>query len=261
LAWEGIGRTVLPTIQELYASEKPHASFYAALAGLRLGDDVAVDVLRTVADNTESPYRLTAIEELGRADMMPQAAYALRALLDDPDPRIRVEAYEALLARNDRLIDTHIIGENSFALDKVPSQAPNLIYVRRTGKPRIAVFGGSVRCVPPLFYRDESGSITINAEINDSNLTLIRKTPFKGRVSPPLPCDFDLGELIGMLGDDPRVKGSAIHGLALDYSSIARALYELCRNDSINAQFMIQTTSVTEMFGPTAPTGRAETDL
>lgn len=262
LAWEGIGRTTLPIVQELYTSDKPHAAFYSALAGLRLGDDVAVDVMRAVAGNPESPYRQIAIEELGRAETMPQAAYALRELLNDTDPRIRVEAYEALLSRHDRLIDTRIIGDGSFALDLVPSTAPNLIYIRRTGQPRIALIGAGARCMPPLFYRDESGSLTINADINDSHLTLIRKTPFKGRVSPPLPCDFELAALVAMLGDDPRItEDKSVHGLAMDYSSIARALYALCQSDSVDARFMMQTVSLIDVLGPTAPAGRAESDL
>lgn len=261
LAWEGIGRTALPVVQKLYTDAPPHASFYAALAGLRMGDTSAIEILGQFASDRASPYRLTAIEELGLARNVLRAARPLRELLDDPDPRIRVEAYEALLARSDRVIETRWIGGDHFALDHVPSSAGNLIYVRRTGEPRIALFGDLIQCVPPVFYRAPDGSITINAQTNDKRLTLVRKTTFGDRLSPPLAASFSVEELIGMLGDNPEVEADQVHGLALDYSSITRALHELCRAEAINARFMLQTHSVTEMFGPLTPTGRAESDL
>jgi len=262
LAWEGIGRTVLPTVQKLYTSEQPHARFYAALTGLRLGDDVAVEVLDSVARDSGSDYRLTAIEEMARARRSHRAAGALRGLLDDPDPRIRVEAYEALLAREDRVIRSEPVGENNFVLDQVPSAAGNLVYVRRTGGQRIALFGTGLRCRPPVFYRDGNEMITLSAAAGARELTVIRRTPFGNQQSPPLPAAQSLPELIHMLGDDPvPLSDSEVHGLAVDYSTLARALSELINAGAINAEFMLQTVSVQEMFGPMSTSGREESDL
>ena len=262
LAWEGIGRTILPVVEQLYADSQPHARFYAAVTGLRLGDDVAVEVLEGFLRDPESPYRLTAIEELGYATYSYRAAGALRELLNDADPRIRVEAYEALLARQDRLIDTRPVGTNSFALDLVDSTRDNLIYVRRTGDPRIALIGSGLTCLPPVFYAAPDGQITIHANEHDQQLTLVRRTPFANRTSPPLPTSCDLKELIPMLGDDPKVNADGeVHGLAMDYTAVTHALYELCRMRCINASFMLQRPTVTEMFGPLDEPGRQESDL
>jgi len=262
LAWEGIGRTVLPILQRLYTDDRPHARFYAALAGLRLGDDVAVEALATFAKSPNSPYRLTAIEEFGRHRRSMRAAGVLRELRDDADPRIRVEAYEALLARGDRAITEKLIGGGAFALDSVASTAANLVYVRRTGFPRIVLFGSGLQCVPPIFYQDANRLLTVSAEENVQQLTLVRRSPFGGGSSPPLSAPLDLGELIDMLGDDPVVVSSTeVHGLAMDYSTIVHALYTLCSSDAVNAQFMMQTASITEMFGPMTSTGREESDL
>lgn len=261
LAWEGIGRTVLPVVQKLYTDAREHARFYAAMTGLRLGDDVAVEVLAATVHDENSPYRLTAIEELGRARKSFRAAGVLRELLDDEDPRIRVEAYEALLARGDVIIRTEPVGENNFVLDEIPSAAGNLIYVRRTGGQRIVLFGSALRCSAPVFYRDRNEMITISAQPGDAALTLVRRTQFGDRQSPPLPGAPQLPELIHMLGDDPvATSDTDVHGLALDYSTITRALSDLCASNSINAGFMMQTASVEEMFGPLAPGGREETD-
>ena len=262
LAWEGIGRTALPVVQELYTNPRPPARFYAALAGVRLGDDVAVEVLEQFATKADSPHRLTAIDALAHARRSTRAALVLRQLLDDRDPRIRVEAYEALLSRGDRVIESRPIGANNFALDTMPSSAENLIYVRRTGSQRVVLLGSGWRCLPPIFYQSPNRMLTVNADDDDENLTLIRRTPFSNRTSPPLPAALEVDELIAMLGGDPRVTSAdEVHGLALDYSTITHALYELCRTRSINAKFMLQRTSVTEMFGPLTSTGRAESDL
>ena len=262
LALEGIGRTVLPTVEKLYTESRPHARFYAALAGLRLGNDVAVEVIDAFARDERSPYRLTAIEELGRAKASSRAATVLRGLLDDPDPRIRVEAYEALVFRKDESLRSRSIGGNDFQLDVVPSPQPALAYIRRAGAPRIALIGSDVRCQPPVFYRDAEGMLTISADVGDTSLTLLRKTPYGNRVSPPLPGPLDVAELVAMLGDRPEVLDSGqVHGLAFDYSAVSHVLYELCRLRCVNAKFMMQSPSVTEMFGPLPPTGRPESEL
>ena len=82
-------------------------------------DDLALDVMKEIVADATSPYRLTAITELGYARNMTRAASVLRELLNDEDPRIRVEAYEALLARRDRFIRTANVGPDNFALDRV----------------------------------------------------------------------------------------------------------------------------------------------
>ncbi|NOX59020.1 MAG: hypothetical protein GXP29_09210 [Planctomycetes bacterium] len=262
MAWEGIGRTVLPTVQKLYTDERAHVRFYAAITGLRLGDDVSVDVVGEFAFNGESAYRLTAIDELGNARNSYRTSVVLRRLLSDPDPRVRVEAYEALLPRHDEMIATEKIGKHNFMLDKVETPGPNIIYVRRTGAQRIALLGDGIFCMPPVFYQDPNNLITINAEEDDRKLTLIRRTRFEDRISPPLPGSLELGRLIDMLGNDPKVlRDDNIHGLALDYATITRTLFDLCESGEINASFMLQKHSTTEMFGPMSSTGRAESDL
>jgi flagellar basal body P-ring protein FlgI len=262
IAWEGIGRTVLPTVQELYIDARPYVRFYSAITGMRLGDGVAVDVVGEFALNPDSSFRLTAIDELRNASNSYRTSVVLRRLLSDQDPRIRVEAYEALLPRGDDLIQTAKIGHNNFTLDQVDAPGPNVIYVRRTGDQRIALLGSGIYCLPPVFYQDPNNLITINAEEDDLKLTLIRRAKFDDRISPPLPADFELGRLIDMLGNDPKgTSTDNIHGLALDYATITRTLHDLCKSGGINAKFMLQRNTTTEMFGPMTSTGRSESDL
>jgi flagellar basal body P-ring protein FlgI len=262
LALEGIGRTVLPQLQKLYSDARGHVSFHAGLVGLRLEDRAAVNAVAACALNPRSLFRVAAIKALGRAKPMYQPAATLRTLLGDADPRIRVMAYEALLERGDETVVSTVIGGDNFILDRVPGPGPNLIYAKRTGRRRIALFGDKVRCVPPLFFCDEEGLITIIAEAGASQLTLLRKTQFSNRVSPPIPASLDVAELIPMLGNEPTMEnGEVVRGLNVPYSLVVRALADLCQLDAIDADFVLEQISVPEIFGPVRPTGREESEL
>ncbi|MFH0983878.1 MAG: flagellar basal body P-ring protein FlgI [Planctomycetota bacterium] len=262
LAFEGIGRTTLPRLQKLYSDPRDHVSFHAALAGLRLEDSAAVQPLAAHAFNARSRYRMAAVQALAQAQDLYRALTILRTLLDDPDPRIRVRAYEGLLKHGDDTVMSTIVGGDNFVLDVVRSTGEKLIHAKRTGERRIALFGNRIRCVPPLFFCDEEGMLTITAEEGDEKLTLLRKTPYSNRGSPPIPASFDVAELVPMLGDDPMVEsGELVRGLGVPYSLVVKTLADLCRAGAVNADFRLEQTTVPEIFGPLRETGREESDL
>lgn len=260
LAWEGIGKTALPTVRKLYADPRKYVSFYSALAGLRLGDDLAVEVIGLHVADEDSPYRLTAIDALGQAPPRLRASGPLRQLLDDPDPRIRVAAYEALLQRGDAIIQSEMIGRDNFVLDRVPGGRENLIYAKRDQTRRLVLFGDDLRCKPPLFYRDDL--LTLSATEQDEKLTVVRKTPVASVVSPPIPTPYDVESVASLLGGRAeRDADGTVTGLGLAYSSVVQVLSELCRLNSVNAKFMFEQPSTIEMFGPLTPAGREESEL
>jgi len=260
LCFESLGRTAIPDLNKLYAHRERHVSFYAAAAGLRLGDYIAVDAMAIHADDPHSEYRFQAIRALGLARGMANAAIALRRLLDNPDVRVKIAAYEALADRGDTSITSRKIAEDNFILDQVSSKGPAFVYAKRQDKRRIALFGQSPECIPPLFYRAPDGGVTINAEDNDEQLTLMRVSP-QGTVSPPIPGPTDLAALIRLLGNDAEMVGDKVVGLGVDYAAIVRALYHLCEKDCINADFVLEQPNVLELFGPARPAGRAESEL
>jgi len=252
LAWEGIGRPALEVIQPLYSHEDEAVRFYAARAGLRIGDELAVPVLRDHARDAGSPYRLLAVRELGDARPIPAATRALRALVDEADPDVRVAAYEGLRKHPDGGIASTPVGSGSFVLEVVPTRGRYLIFAKRSISRRIAVFGQHLRCEPPLFYCARDGAITIHARAKDEHLTLIRKTPFTGRFSEPIEASFDVAELIRMLGDDPVTDDSGkVRGLRLDYGHVIDAIRTLCRDGAIPAEFLLEQPGVTGIL-PTA---------
>ncbi len=262
LAWEALGKSVLPTVSKLYSHEDPTVRFYAALAGLRLGDDVAIATIAQHAADADSAMRFEAIPELGRARNLPRAARALQQLLDDGDPFVRAAAYEALLDWGGAGITSRPLGKDGFWLDLVPSSAPPLIYAKRTGARRLAIFGGNLNCVPPLFYRHPDGDLTINAYDGADRLTILRRMPYAESVGEPMTAGLDVVGLIELLARPvSRIGESQPAGLGANYETVIQALHELCDMRSIGARFLIEQQSIKELFGPSLPAGRPESEF
>ena len=262
LCFEGLGRTALPMLTDLYGHTKGFVSFCAGVAGLRLGDHLASDVVAAHAANPASQYRFRAITALCEARGMAGAAAALRDLLNDPDPRVQIAAYEALVLRGDPIIDSIPIGKGNFVLTRVPSSKSNLIYAKRSTTRRIALFGDALHCTPPLFYAAPDNGITINAREDDEMMTVVRRVTSTGRTSPAIPVSYDLASLIKLLGGTAEVDGNdEMLGLGLDYGAVVRALYHLCNDRSINAKFILEQPNVADLLGPSRPVGRKESEL
>ena len=262
LAWEGIGKEALTTVKKFYSHEDASVRFYAGLAGLRLEDALAVDVLAKFAADERSTHRFAAIRALGKAYEVSRSARPVRELLDDPDSRVRIAAYEALRDRIDPELDIHPIGRGGYTLDLVPSSRENLIYAKRTGGRQIAVFGQGLRCEPPLFYQHPSGLVTITADAGDEGLTILWKPAVPDARTRKVETGLDVVELIGLLGAPaPKSSSADLSGLGLDYGTVVQVLYEFCHTRSINARFVLEQPAVSELFGPTRPTGRPESEL
>jgi len=260
--FEGLGASARPVLADLYAHPQEHVSFHAAVAGVRLGDHIAADAIALHAENSQSRYRFQAIRALARAKTMANAAAALRLLLTDHDPRVRVAAYEALIERGDPAVRSTLLAEDNFYLDEIPGSGPKIVHIKRSTSRRIALFGDDLRCSVPVYYRAPDASLTINALPGDDSLTLLRVVPATGRSSPPVYADPELPSLVRFLGSDPDVDSSdRVTGLGLDYGAIVRALYHLCNNDSIAATFIMEEPNAAELFGPSRPEGRPESEL
>lgn len=260
LCLEGLRGHALPVLDDLYGRDEHHVSFYAAAAGVRLGSHLAVDVMGLHANDPLCPFRYQAIRALARSDSIAAAATALRRLLDDKDIRIRIAAYEALVTRGDRVIESTPIGGDAFILDLVPSTRPSFIYAKRTGTERIAVFGNRPSCIPPVLYTAPNGALTLSALAGDKTLTAMRVTPW-GDASPPVAAPLDVVALIELLGGRAEVRKGKILGLGLDYAAVVGAIQHLCDDQSVTAAFVFEQPNMTELFGPPKPAERPESEL
>lgn len=264
IAWcfESLGRSAMPVLEELYGNAKDFVRFHAAAAGMRLGDHVASDTMATLALESEGEFRFQAIRALGEARWMGAAATPLRTLLSDADPRVRVAAYEALIARHDSTIQSIDVGPGNFRLDSIPSNGDGFVYAKRTKEQRIALFGVDLRCTTPLLYRSSDGSMTLNAAEGDSAITILRTVVASGTTSQPISAPLQLSGLVSLLGQDAAVDtdNHAI-GLGFDYGSVVRALYQLSQSGVIEAKFILEEPNAAELFGPAQPQGRPESEL
>ncbi len=261
LCFEGLGNAGLGELKKLCAHAKDYVSFHAAVAALRLGDHLACDVLATHAKNPHGQYRFQAIRALSYAKEVGAAGLALRDLLDDSDPRVQIAAYEGLIQRGDSWIESRRVGKKNFTLDQIPTLGENFIYCKRSGSRRIALFGDSIRCAPPVFYSAPDGSILINAPADAESLSVIRRTSGAGLVSPAIPVPLDLPKIVSLFGSTAGVdRSGTVLGLGLDYGSVVGVLQQLCEDRSLNANFVLEQPNVAELFGPTRPVGRPESE-
>jgi hypothetical protein len=258
---EGLGQSAVAVLSDLYADPREYVRFHAAVAGTRLREHLGVEAISAIAADPVSTYRFQAIDALGEAHGMASAGHQLRALLEDPDSRVRISAYRALLRRNDPMIESAEIGPNNFTLDIVPSSQGRSVYARRTGARRIALIGSGLTCAPPLHYVSPDGAITVNAFSGDEALTLIRVAVGSGARSDPMKVPFDLPPLVRLLGGSAAVgsDGEAL-GLGIDYGGIVRMLSAFSRNGVIDADFTMEQPNAAELFGPAQPQGRPESN-
>ncbi|MBN2563244.1 MAG: flagellar basal body P-ring protein FlgI [Phycisphaerae bacterium] len=255
IAWEAIGRIVLPDIQELYYHQSPATNYYAARTGMRLGDNAGMEAVVKHALDPESPFRHQAVEELGYAVDMHGAGECLRKLLGDSDTAIRVRAYRGLRRRPHPAIQSKVLYQDNLVLDVLDSTGPYLICVQRSATPRIAVFGEHVRCRPPAMYpgerRDERFLHTqISAQADNEDLTVIYKNKRTGRASPKLSVPFSVPDLIRFLGDTPTSDADGkMEALAVPYDEIVDILYTFCQTGAIPAEFIAEDLTGTETAG------------
>jgi len=263
LVWEAIGRQVIPAIQPLYRSRNKAAAFHTARTGMRLGDDIAADVVIRFATDADSPLRIEATSELGRHPRIARASLALHQLVDDPDELVQTAAYEALLKRGDRTVVTRIDVSDQFKLDLVSSRRRRTIYASQSGRQRIVLFGRDMTVQRPVFFSAPGDVVTVNANGSDKRLMLYRKMPRTGDFSENLFTDFSVRSLIVTLGSMPeRGQDDRIKGLGLTYSQVVGVLYRMCRANDIQAKFRLQgLSSMRKIYSGTSSVGRPDTPI
>jgi len=246
VAWEAIGKIILPHVRAHYADASQESSYFAGRTGMRLGDASGLKVVAEHALSPQSPFRLSAIHELGYAVKLHSAGECLRKLLDDHDDDIRIRAYLALRKHNHSAITTQVLDSDNLILDVVDSRGPFLVYVQRLGELRIALFGKQMRCIPPAIFPGERNDgralrTLITAAQGDSHLTVIYTNKQNGAQSPPLVAPLVVSDLVRFLADrfdmndhrDPT-------GLALPYSEVVDILYACCKTGPIAAGFITE---------------------
>ena len=260
LILEAMGNNVIGTIRSCYTSSNESAAFFAARTGLRLGDDLASEVVIKFAQGKDVRLKVAAIKELGKHRRVIKAAPVLRELADDENEHVRQAAYEAMLRRGDKTITTINVNDD-FKLDIVPSKRSYCIYATQAEESRLALFGKSMPIAKPVYFCSPDEMVTINALAEDAKLMVRRRIPGGERVSDPFYVDFRVAELVSVMGR-PAVQDDEgkIAGLNLSYSQVVAAIYRMCKDNSIKARFVLQPIIDNEIMSA-SPAGTSRLDM
>lgn len=238
LAWclRAIGKPAVPFLEPMYDYPELAPRLAALTAGAALDDARCVPHLLKLANAAPGPIRAQAISLLGEVTGTPQIDFALRDLVDDEDLEVRIAAYEALRRRADPWVERRAIGSRvspKFILDQVPSSDP-LIYVTLQDEPRIVLFGDIDLDLEPeeVVAAWDNRLLMVSREEGPQ----LRYEDYRtGRVVTTTAAR-DLENFIAYISRR-QTPESPEPGLDFTYSQVVGTLYELQRQQAVNAGF------------------------
>jgi hypothetical protein len=237
VALEAIGRASLPKLRTLLKSSDPEVRLRAARCMLNLRDDQALGTLRQFATDRDSPYRLEALDAIMAAARQAEAVALAQRLLRDPETSVMLAAYEHLRRLDDPTIRREDVGR-CFSLDLVASTDRRMIFVARSGEPRVVLFGAPLICRDNIFVESPDGTIVVDSRAGQDFITVVRKHPTRPGVVGPIRAGMDLSDLVRKLGTEPAKTPSAqLTGLGIAYAEIIALLEQMVGKDAVEAQF------------------------
>lgn len=146
LAWKMLGPNAVPMMRSYYNHPDAAVQTASLEAGAWLQDNQTVEPLKRIAVEGEPAQRVRAANSLVAMTRVSGARQAVLAMLNDPDPEVRIGAYEALVLVNDRAIERLSVDDgkaHKFFIDRVPSKYP-MVYAVQGDDLAIVVFGGDI---------------------------------------------------------------------------------------------------------------------
>ncbi|QOV90607.1 flagellar basal body P-ring protein FlgI [Humisphaera borealis] len=236
--FEGIGSHALPALRPLLNHPDQAVAYYAARAAAFIRDDTGAAEQRLIqmARASGHPFQITAIRTLGALPKSHSLNSMLRELLVSPEAQVRIEAYLILARNNDSAIMSTPVAplrtpnNQKFLLDRVPCDAPPLIYVTRTGKPRIALMGRIPDLDLPVPFTTMDNRLTL-ATRQRGRVTIFFRDPM--RPAPvAVESQQDLDMVIARLGG----MGAEDETLNFSYSEVAAILQTLADTSRLTAR-------------------------
>lgn len=236
-ALEAIGNECLDELSVLLDSPEELVRLHAARCTLNLGGDAGLAGLRQIALKKDSPYRIEALEAITAAARRNDAVSISRKLMRDEDFQIRLAAYGQLRELEDVAIAQEFVGR-SFYLERVTQTEQKIIFVSRSGQPRIVLFGAPIYCDSSVYVQSENGDIVINAPSGQEYVNIIRKHPKRPGVVAQLKSSFEIGDIVRTICDEPTkedAKGRG--GLGISYADATALLKQMCDKGAVRAEF------------------------
>lgn len=231
--FRALGKRALPVIQDLYNYGEENPRMAALEAGAALDDALAAAPLVEMAKSGATGNRIRAIGLLADLGFNPDINVGLRPLLNDPEPDIRLSAYETLLKRKDPLIRVMDI-DGKFDVVLIPSEQP-MIYITQSGRPTIALFDDDMAVERPLTHTIWGDRLIFKADVNDDELQVFYRPGEDERAEIQV-VDRHLSELIPFLGHTVTVE-KPTPGIGLSYGETIGAVHGLWRAGHIKTDF------------------------
>jgi hypothetical protein len=251
IALEAIGRPAIRHLSELLNHPEVNVRFFAARCMMNIGDNRGLQVIRDVAFDPKSQYRIAAIESLSRAKLK-DAEPILSKLLAEDNLDVRLSAYEQLISLNSILVKRIPVGENFF-VDLISCSGPKIIYAYRKDNARIAIFGYPVTCRKNLFL--DMDQVLINSQPEHKYISVSRRHPVRAKLIGPLKCGYSVEDVIRTLGYSPETDAKYLWtGLGISYSEILTIVETMCRENMIPATFVAgPVTNINQFIEETTP--------
>jgi len=146
LSWMGLGPNAVPVLRNYYNSDNADIRRAALQAGAWLNDTQTVKQLSKQAREGSPAQRVSAANALVAMTRSNEARTQVRNMLNDPDPEVRLGAYEALAMVRDPLIQRLSVTDGTvhkFYIDRVPSEHP-MVFAIQGQELAIVIFGEDI---------------------------------------------------------------------------------------------------------------------
>jgi len=237
---EAFGPTLAPQLHVLAEDPSEPVRFYVGRTLAQLQDARAVYVLERIALDGNSKFQEQAVEALGKLRTGVGLGVLGRAL-DVKSARVRVAAWQAMARLAPRTFTARTFADK-FALSVVATRGEPFIYVSRTLKPQIAVFG-EVKVRPPVLA--ETSRVTATVRENEDQVTLISR---RGGTDMRVRTSFDVTDMIAALAapmrrdEEPAAEkaDAGADGLDLGYSDVVGLLHAMSRKGALTGPIVLQ---------------------
>jgi len=237
IALEAIGSASLDKVGVLLSASGEEVRLRAARCTLNLGSEQGIETLRQIAMDKNSAYRIEALRAMAARAGRDDVATVLRRLLLDSDFNIKFAAYEQLREMDDPVLARQLIGR-SFFLEQIAQSREKVIFVSRSGQPRIVIFGAPISCHDDIFVQSADGDIILNAPAGQKYVSLIRTHSKRRSVIAQAQSSFDLADIIRALCEEPSSKAEeAPRGLGICYADVIALLKQMCEKGAVEAEF------------------------
>lgn len=245
--WEGFGKPLLPFYRQLYKHDLPHVKFAALSAGVHLSDALVVDPLFEIIEqeNSKGPraeraLKLLAVHLRNYPDDV-RTVTRMRPLLDADDTLIRIATVGALVDIRHPSVLRMTVSEK-FELNVVQCDG-SMIYVTRSGKPRIVVFTPEAGLKKPVLARLFDGRFMIDTNSESDRMKVFYRQAdlATGTTRPNIQeIPNSISSLVILMGYRPTKSSDPTPGYDMTYADILTVLHRLNEQKFLNAPLVVQ---------------------